>query len=106
MQASIDWNREAESTARDVGMARAALANLPLVLKAREYAKRLGAAREDRLVNADDVRLAMEAAGERVTWGNWAGSIFKEPHLWEDAGVTRCSHKQGHRRRITIWRMK
>lgn len=99
------WNPEAEIAARDRGMALAAAKNSADLEIARTYARRV-ARRTGGLVDIDGVRAALEADGCELIWGNWAGSVFKDPLTWAPAGIKRCIHPGGHARLIRIWKLR
>jgi hypothetical protein len=101
-----------EAEERDRAMAAAAAKNAQRLASARavavDHAKRHGT------VDIDDVRcgLADEATLMRLGLpiepfvpGNWMGSTFKEPGVWEVVGLTHTTHKKGHARRVLTYRL-
>lgn len=105
-QSSIEWGGHEERHARDQGKARAASAHREALERARSYAYSLASSAADKCTTSDAVRQAMKKDRPEIAWGNWAGSIFADRETWEDIGVRRSEHPGGHRRKITLWRLK
>ena len=93
-----------EIQARDRGMSVAAARNADLVERLRAVARHLALASHDRTVDINDVREHCEAVSLDVTWGNWAGSIFKHP-CFVPCGYTKATHKGAHARVVRRWRL-
>ena len=87
----------------EIGIALAAENNAPLLLKAREIARRI--ALECGEVTADDVQERLMMLGHRSdALGNAAGSIFKSRE-WQYTGRTVNSKRiNAHARLIRVWR--
>jgi hypothetical protein len=90
---------EAEEKAKAEGIEKASAAKPSLLMLARAHAVDL--AQRYGVVSIDDVRQAM---GTGVSWGNWAGAIFRTN--FRSVGTTRCVHKGGHRRMVQLWALK
>lgn len=85
----------AEEAAKRRGQGLSAAANSEHLERARAVAAEIASERGS--VTSDDVR---EVIGEKV-WGAWAGAIFKRG--FKPIGMTKCSHKGGHRRNVLVW---
>jgi hypothetical protein len=90
--------------ARDVGVARAALAKLPELMKAREIARKIAISAPDRTCDADQVQKVCREQG--IELGCAAGAIFREK-CWEWAGTfAKSGRVTNHARLLRVWRLR
>jgi hypothetical protein len=90
--------------ARDVGMARAALAHLEELMQARVIAKEIAAKSPDHTCDADQVQKICKERG--INLGPAAGSIFREK-CWVWTGhFAKSGRLQNHSRLLRVWRLK
>jgi hypothetical protein len=89
--------------AAEQGIAQAADNKKSLLEFAKKKAIELG--REHWCVTADDVQLALVAAGiDQHALGNAAGSVFKDKTLWRYANrVVKSERVSSHGRLIRVW---
>jgi len=94
---------EREEGKRDLGLEIAAAVAADLVTRAREYAVELA---HLRCITIDDVRreLAQRSPADYAP-GNWLGAIFRG-RQWVRCGYTRSTHKGGHARAVSVWRLE
>lgn len=92
-----------EAKARDRGMELAADHGAAQLARCRRIAFAIGV--RDGECSIVEVRDEAAAQGLEITWGNWAGSIFKEPH-WRPAGFKHARHKGSHARVVRVWRLR
>lgn len=85
------------------GMDTALGKNTKVLKYAREIAEKIGQAKPDGLVSADDVRCALEKMQVDLGSGNWWGSLFRYG-WWKATGLrVKCKHDGGHAREVRLW---
>jgi len=107
------WDTANETKAKEVGIAKAHAGNWKFVDAARTVAVHLAGIFGD--ITIDDVRAGLASESilaelgitslPEVKWGNWAGSVFKDPK-WTFITMRKCEHTGGHRRKVSVWRLK
>jgi hypothetical protein len=93
-----------EIKAKDRGMRIAAENNAGLLEQTRKLAHIIGQRMKEG-ITIENVRDALEFQGIKFTPGNWMGSIFKSK-AWEKVGYRQSTHKDGHARIVSVWRLK
>lgn len=89
--------------AKDVGLARACLANLENLLEARRYAKLFAEGHPEKTCTADDVQKVLQARG--IDLGPAAGAIFREK-CWQWTGrFVQSERISNHTRLLRVWRL-